>query len=69
MKSFGWPRPALLLSFILGPLLEKFYFQTVMMYKYTWLLRPSVIGILLCAVGLIALGVNLQKKAAASRGC
>jgi putative tricarboxylic transport membrane protein len=69
MKSFGWPRPALLLAFILGPLLEKFYFQTVMIYNYTWLSRPSVIAILLCAAGLISLGVNLQKKAAASRGC
>jgi TctA family transporter len=69
MKSFGWSRPALLLAFILGPLIEKFYFQTVMMYKYAWLLRPSVIAILLCAVGLIALGVTLQRKAATSRGC
>ena len=48
MKSLGWPRPAFLLAFILGPLIEKFYFHSVMMYDYAWLLRPAVIVILLC---------------------
>jgi putative tricarboxylic transport membrane protein len=66
MKSLDWSRPALLLSFILGPLIEKYYFHTIMMYNYTWLSRPSVIFILLCAVGVIVLGVNIQKKAAAT---
>ncbi len=32
MKSLGWPRPAFLLAFILGPIIEKFYFHSVMMY-------------------------------------
>jgi TctA family transporter len=68
MKSLGWSRPALLLAFILGPLIEKFYFHTVMMYNYAWLLRPSVIFILLCAVGLIYLGVTLQRKAIVTGG-
>jgi TctA family transporter len=69
MKAHDWSRPALLLSFILGPLIEKYYFHTMMMYGYTWLFRPSVIFILLCAVGLIFLGINLQKKAETSVGC
>jgi TctA family transporter len=70
MKSLDWSRPALLLSFILGPLIEKYYFHTIMMYNYTWLSRPSVIFILLCAVGVIVSGVYIQKKAAATTvGC
>ena len=63
MKSLDWSRPALLLSFILGPLIEKYYFHTIMMYNYTWLSRPSVIFILLLAVGVIVFGVYIQKKA------
>jgi TctA family transporter len=64
MKSLDWSRPALLLSFILGPLIERYYFHSIMMYNYTWLSRPSVIFILLCAVGVIASGVKIRKKAA-----
>jgi putative tricarboxylic transport membrane protein len=67
-KALAWSRAALLMGFILGPLIEKFYFHTIMMYNYAWLLRPSVIIILLCAVGLIGMGMNLQKKATAVRG-
>jgi len=63
MKSFGWARPALLLGFILGPIIEKYYFQTTMMYGYAWLLRPSVIIVLACAVGVIYLGIIIQRKA------
>ncbi len=63
MKSLGWSRPALLLAFILGPLIETFYFHTTMMYGNSWLLRPSVIFILICACGLIYMGIYLEKKA------
>ena len=63
MKALAWSRPALLLAFILGPLIEKFYFQTIMMYKTAWLLRPSVIIILACALGIIYFGMTLQRKA------
>jgi putative tricarboxylic transport membrane protein len=63
MKILGWPRPALLLAFILGPIIETFYFQAMTIYDYAWLLRPSVIIILLCAVGIISLGFKIQRKA------
>jgi TctA family transporter len=66
MKSLEWSRPALLLAFILGPLIEKFYFQTTMMYGSAWLMRPAVIVILGCAAGIIYLGVSLQGRAAAA---
>jgi TctA family transporter len=65
MKSLGWSRPAFLLAFILGPLIEKFFFQSAMLYDsdYAWLARPAVIMILLCAVGLIYMGLTIQRKA------
>jgi len=66
MKILGWPRPALLLAFILGPIIETFYFQTTTIYDFAWLLRPSVIVILVCAVGIISLGFTIQRKAKAA---
>jgi len=63
MKALGWSRPALLLAFILGPIIETFYFHTTMIYGTAWLLRPSVIVILACACGIIYLGIVLQRKA------
>ena len=63
MKTLGWSRPALLLAFILGPLIEIFYFRSTMMYDSAWLLRPPVIVILACAVGIIYAGLKLQRKA------
>jgi TctA family transporter len=68
MKSLGWSRAALLLAFILGPLIEKFYFHSVMMYDYAWLLRPAVIIVLLCAAGIIYMGLTIQKKAKMAGG-
>jgi len=63
MKALGWSRPAILLAFILGPLIETFYFHTTMMFGMAWLSRPSVIIILVCACGIICLGMVLQRKA------
>ena len=63
MKALGWSRPAILLAFILGPLIETFYFHTTMMFGMAWLSRPSVIIILVCACGIIYLGMVLQRKA------
>ncbi len=63
MKTCGWARPAFLLGFILGPIIEKYYFQTTMIYGYAGLMRPSVVVILLCAVGVIYLGITIQRKA------
>jgi TctA family transporter len=63
MRMNDWSRPALLLSFILGPMIEKNFFHAMMLYGNAWLIRPSVIFILLCAVALIIFGIRLQRKA------
>jgi hypothetical protein len=68
MKSLGWPRPVFLLAFILGPVIERFYFHSVMMYEYAWLLRPAVIVILVCSFGIIYLGWKIQGKATHTGG-
>ncbi len=53
MKHLGWPRPAMVLGFVLGPVMEKYYFQTTMVYDSSWVFRPIVMVIL----GLTVLGV------------
>jgi putative tricarboxylic transport membrane protein len=63
MKTLGWSRPALLMAFILTPLIEKYYFQTIMMMGSAWLLRPSVIIVLVLAICIILLGIRLQRRA------
>jgi hypothetical protein len=43
MKHFRWPRPPLILGFVLGGILERYMFISIERYGITWLLRPVVI--------------------------
>jgi TctA family transporter len=45
MKHFKWPRPPLVLGFILGKVLERYMFISIQRYGTTWMLRPAVIAI------------------------
>jgi len=49
MKRFGYPRPAMILGLVLGDLMEKYLYRSMMSYGFTWLLRPGVIGLLIFA--------------------
>jgi TctA family transporter len=62
MKHLGWPRPALVLGFVLGPMLEKYYFQTTMIFGNTWLQRPIVIAILTLAALGVFFGYRLRPR-------
>jgi len=44
MKHFYWPRPPLVLGFILGGILERYMFISIERYGTAWLLRPVVVG-------------------------
>lgn len=46
MKQFGWPRPPLILGFVLGALIERYLFISVGRYGWEWLLHPIVIAVL-----------------------
>lgn len=46
MKAHGWPRPPLMLGFVLGALFERYLFISTEIYGASWLYRPAVIGIL-----------------------
>ena len=45
MKRFSWPRPPMVLGFVLGPIFERYLFLSNEIYGASWMLRPVVIGI------------------------
>ncbi|MGH6948064.1 MAG: tripartite tricarboxylate transporter permease [Kiloniellales bacterium] len=50
MKRFGWPRPPLILGFVLGGIFERYLFISVERYGLEWLERPGVVIVFLVAV-------------------
>ncbi len=43
MKHFKWPRPPLVLGFILGNVIERYMFISIERYGISWMLRPVVV--------------------------
>lgn len=50
MKRFGWPRPALLIGFVLSGKVEASIYHTFQVYKLTFLERPIVLVLALLIV-------------------
>lgn len=53
MKSLHWPRPPLILGFVLGAIIERYLFISIARYSWEWMLRPVVFVLLLAAALLI----------------
>lgn len=45
MKHFKWPRPPLVLGFILGGILERYLFISIQRYGVSWFERPIVLAL------------------------
>lgn len=60
MKRCGWPRPPLLLGFLLGGLIERYIFISVRAYGSGWLLRPLVLAIF--GITLLTLVYSLMQE-------
>jgi TctA family transporter len=54
MKHFRWPRPPLVLGFILGSIIERYMFISIERYGASWLTRPIVVAMLALALLTIA---------------
>ena len=50
MKQLRWPRPPLILGFVLGAIIERYMFISVARYEFDWLTRPIVVVLLALAV-------------------
>ena len=61
-KHFDWPRPALLIGFILAGTIETYYYQAVQFYSWDMIYRPGVIGIVLFMVASIGLSTYFKKR-------
>jgi TctA family transporter len=59
MKHFKWPRPPLVLGFILGEVIERYMFISIQRYGISWMLRPVVLVMFIMA-GLSLLRPLLQ---------
>ncbi len=60
MRRFGWPRPALLIGFVLAPGAETYLYQAVQFYGWGWIARPGVLIILAITVISVALGIRYE---------
>lgn len=63
MKSAGWPRPAMLLGFVLGPMMERSLSITVQSYTVESVLaRPTIIILLLILMAMAFVAVRSALK-------
>ena len=58
MRRFGWPRPALLIGFVLSTQAETYLYQAVQFYGWEFLTRTGVMIIIGMTVGSIWLGLR-----------
>ena len=63
MKRSGWPRPPLLLGFLLGTLIERYAVISVKAYGFGWMTRPLVIAIILITVVTLVYSTWQERKA------
>jgi putative tricarboxylic transport membrane protein len=43
LRRFGWPRPAVLIGFVLAPQAETYFYQAMQFYSWGFLTRPGVL--------------------------
>jgi len=55
MRMLRWPRPPLILGFVLGELMERYLFISNSRYGADWLFRPLVVALLLTSVLIFVL--------------
>jgi hypothetical protein len=58
MKRFGWPRPALLIGYVLAPQAETFFYQALQCNGWAFLIRPGVLIIAALTLASIYFGLR-----------
>ncbi len=67
MKRLRWPRPPLLLGFVLGEVIEGYLYISFQLYEWAWTLRPIVLAAFAVALYGIARHVLRQRRARRAR--
>ncbi len=62
MKQLGFPRPPLVVAFVLGPISESYLFLSMQRWGAAFLLRPWVVGIGLVALASLIMGIRWQMR-------
>jgi len=62
MKRFGWPRPPLILGFVLSPILEKYLQITLVRYGMGFVTRPLVLIIAIFILFSVYVGVKHSSR-------
>ncbi|MFQ5852587.1 MAG: tripartite tricarboxylate transporter permease [Candidatus Binatia bacterium] len=63
MKRFGWPRPPLIIGFILGGVVEKYLYISILTYGSSWLTRPGVLVLFLLIIAALVYPAIRQHRA------
>ena len=58
MKRFGWPRPALLIGYVLAPQAETYFYQALQFNGWEFLTRPGVLVIAAMTVASVWFGLK-----------
>lgn len=58
MKRFGWPRPALLIGYVLAPQAETYFYQALQFNGWSFLGRPGVIIIGIMTLASVYFGLR-----------
>ena len=53
MKHLGWPRPPLILGFVLGGIFERYFFISTQIYGAAWAIRPIVLVVFAGALWVV----------------
>ncbi len=53
MKRLGWPRPPMVLGFVVGGIFERYLFISTQLYGWGWLVRWPVLAILACVAWVL----------------
>ena len=62
MKRFGWPRPALLIGYVLAPQAETFFYQALQFNGWAFLIRPGVLIIAALTLASIYFGLKNRRR-------
>jgi TctA family transporter len=63
MRRFGWPRPPLIIGFVLAEGAENYLYQAIQFHGWAWLARPGVLIIAAITVASVWAGARFGRSA------